>query len=228
MRPKHIKFAAVLASLTMVASSQAAITTITTDGFNTGAITDNWGATGTTTAGQWSISVTALGSDGGGGRTVAGNPFGYGGQATPQAGTGQAQFSSGYDTGNAYSSTLTDTVGHTFNVGDKVAMNFFTAGRVGGTGSITLDVSLVGAATLAFASYTPTWNNNAWVEHTTSYVTITTAGTYNVRFATAGGAGDDKTTYLDSVSYKVDAIPEPSATLLGGFGILCLLRRRRA
>ncbi|MEP4047700.1 MAG: PEP-CTERM sorting domain-containing protein [Luteolibacter sp.] len=34
-------------------------------------------------------------------------------------------------------------------------------------------------------------------------------------------------TYLDNVSFAGEAIPEPSAALLGAIGMLCLLRRRR-
>ena len=229
MKSKNNKYAAAIASLAMVASSQAAITTITTDGFNTGAISDNWNATTTTTAGQWSISQTTPGGgfpDPGGGRTVAGDPFGYGGQpAAPQEGTGQAQISNGYADA-AHTATITDTANHFFNVGDQVAIEFFTARRADGadTGPLGLTVSLVGAGTFSYGAYMPT--TNTWTQSTTSSFTILTAGNYNVQFASVPEAGD-RTSYLDSVSYKVEAIPEPSAALLGGLSMLALLRRRR-
>lgn len=217
-----MKYASAIASLVLAASSSHAATTITTDGFNTGPyVATDWDTGGTVTAGQWSMNETSSGA----GRGVVGNPFGYGGQATPQEGTGQAQFSNGY--GGA-TFTLTATVGHYFNVGDQVAMDFFTAKRTDGSddGALGMTVSLVGAGSLAYAStYTPTLNT--WTQSTTEYVTITTAGTYSVQFAIASQGGD-RTTYLDSVSYKVEAIPEPSAALLGGLGMLALLRRRRA
>ena len=41
------------------------------------------------------------------------------------------------------------------------------------------------------------------------------------------GAADDQQVTFDDVSLVHTAIPEPSAALLGGLGMLCLLRRRR-
>jgi hypothetical protein len=224
MKLRHRLLAAVIASMAMAASSHAA-TIITTDGFNIGTTQpnpDQWGASYTVTAGQWSLSQTASG----GGRVVAGDPFGYGGQATPQEGTGQAQFSNGGNT-NFTAASITDTVGHGFSVGDEVTMLFYLAGRVDGTAAATLNVSLVGAQTISLGSFTAVQGDNSWVLTTSNTATITTAGTYNVQFTYGNAADDvDRTTYLDSVSYSV--IPEPSAALLGGLGLIALLRRCRA
>ncbi len=162
----------------------------------------------------------------GAGRVVIGNPTGYGGQATPQAGSGQAQFSNGANAGTTAQS-ITDTANNSFTVGQEVTMLFYLAGRNGGDAAATLNVSLVGPDTFSLGSFTAVQGNTSWVLTTSNTATITTAGVYNVQFS-YGNAADtvDRTTYLDSVSYSV--VPEPSAALLGGLGMLCLLRRRRA
>jgi hypothetical protein len=217
---KNILLAAALASFNVGSASGA---TVLTDGFNNGAITDNWEANTTTASGQWSITQTT-------GRTIAGNPFGYGGQPTaPQAGTGQAQFSNGWS-GTGYSASIKDTTGYAFTVGQTVSLNFFMSGRNGADdGTLDLTVALIDVATDAvinsFGTFSATDNDNSWQSKTTADYTIVTAGTYGVRFSTVAEGGD-RTTYLDSVSYNV--VPEPSTALLGGLGVLALLRRRRA
>ena len=221
MKLKNSPLAAVIASMAMAASSQAAITIIATDGFNTGATVETpWTDAGTVTAGNWTLTETTTAA----GLVAVGNKkSGYDDAILSYEGTGEALFQ---DASGSLAATLTETVGEWFNAGDKVAIDFFTRSRAT-TGSLGLTVSLVGAATLNYAStYTPA--SSTWAQSTTEYVTIDTAGTYSVRFANAT-TGSDNTTMLDSVSYyKVDAIPEPSAALLGGLGMLCLLRRRRA
>lgn len=222
MKRKNTPLAAVIASVAMAASSHAA-TIITTDGFNLGTPTDNWGATATWTSGQWALSQTASGA----GRVIVGNPFGYGGQpSAPQEGSGQAQFSNGANAGFS-AATLTDTAGHSFSIGDQVTMSFYLAGRAAGEAAATINVSLVGADTISLGSFTAVQGDTTWVLTTSNTATITTAGIYNVQFA-YGSALDstDRTTYLDNVSYSV--VPEPSAALLGGLGIFSLLLRRRA
>lgn len=217
-------FIAVIASMVMAAFSHAA-TIITTDGFNTGTIAETpWNGTGTATAGQWFLNETT--PSGTTGRLTVGNPYGYPGQATPQEGSGQAQFSNGINA--SFTATLTDTAGHFFNVGDQVSIDFFTAGRTAGAGAVGITVSLVGAAALPYGGvYRPTHNSTTWEAMTTGYVTIVTAGIYNVQFANVL-EGTDRTTYLDSVSYSVIPIPEPSAAILVGLvGLGMLLRRRR-
>ena len=224
MKLKNTPLAAVIASMAMAASSHAAITTIATDGFNTGVIAETpWSGGGTLLSvpltGKWSLNETSN-TDA---RLVVGNDYGYDAVGT-QEGTGQAMFADG-SFGGSFAATLTETVGHYFNAGDTVAIDFWTRTRASDNGPLGLTVSLVGAATLNYATYTPA--SSTWEQITTSYVTIETAGTYNVQFANTT-SGYDKATFLDSVSYKVDAVPEPSAALLGGLGMLALLRRRRA
>jgi len=221
---KNILLAAALASFTVGSASGA---TVLTDGFNNGAITDNWDANTTTTSGQWSITQTISN----GGRTIAGTPFGYGGQPTaPQAGSGQAQFSNGWS-GTGYSASIKDTTGYAFTVGQTVSLNFFMSGRGGSNdiGTLDLTVALIDVTTNAvinsFGTFSANDNDNSWQSKTTADYTIVTAGTYGVRFSTVAEGGD-RTTYLDSVSYNV--VPEPSTALLGGLGVLALLRRRRA
>lgn len=220
---KNIMLAAVLTSFTVGTASAATI--IPTNGFNVGTTLpnpDQWGQSYSVTAGGWTMAQTANG----GGRIIIGNPIGYGGQATPQEGTGQAQFSNGAN-GNTTAQSLTHTANNTFSVGDEVTMLFYLAGRNGGDAAATLNVSLVGPDTFSLGSFTAVQGDTSWVLHTSSTATITTAGIYNVRFSFADAPSNtDRTTYLDSVSYSV--VPEPSTALLGGLGVLALLRRRRA
>ena len=70
--------------------------------------------------------------------------------------------------------------------------------------------------------------NNDWTLHsfkftpdTSAIATLTFGNEY-----LAGDHGDNDGTYVDLVS--VTSIPEPAAALLGGLGLLTLLRRRRA
>lgn len=223
MKIKNTRLAAVIATMAMAASSHAA-TIIPTNGFNVGTTLpnpDQWGQNYSVTAGGWTMAQTANG----GGRVIIGNPIGYGGQATPQEGTGQAQFSNGANS-NTTAQSLTDTANNTFTVGDEVTMLFYLAGRAGGTAAATLNVSLVGADTISLGSFTAVQGDTNWVLTTSNTATITTAGIYNVRFSYANSPDSvDRTTYLDSVSYSV--VPEPSTALLGGLGLLALLRRRR-
>ena len=53
------------------------------------------------------------------------------------------------------------------------------------------------------------------------------AGATAIRIGFWQGDILDKAAGLDNVAVSVTAIPEPSAALLGGLGLLALLRRRR-
>ncbi|MEY3895167.1 MAG: hypothetical protein RLZZ214_686, partial [Verrucomicrobiota bacterium] len=56
---------------------------------------------------------------------------------------------------------------------------------------------------------------------------VNLAGLQNVGIGNAYERGDGKLAYFQSGSLQVVVIPEPSAALLGGLGMLALLRRRR-
>jgi MYXO-CTERM domain-containing protein len=49
-----------------------------------------------------------------------------------------------------------------------------------------------------------------------------------LRFVNNSGNSTNKFSGLDDVTLTVSPIPEPSAALLGGLGLLALLRRRRS
>lgn len=59
-------------------------------------------------------------------------------------------------------------------------------------------------------------------------VTFAFTGFYGVSSDYSGGQNTNRFVYMDNVTFTgVDAVPEPSAALLGGLGMLFLLRRRR-
>ena len=67
-----------------------------------------------------------------------------------------------------------------------------------------------------------------WTQITTSYVTTTAdiGKTVGISFGTDGGVGGNPSySYMDNAGLSV--VPEPAAAMLGGIGMLCLLRRRR-
>jgi hypothetical protein len=69
------------------------------------------------------------------------------------------------------------------------------------------------------------WNDNVVDNAFTSVA----GGTYRFSFGAVSQAGGDATqgNFLDKVRFGINAVPEPSSALLGAFGALALLRRRR-
>tara|TARA_B110000908_G_C10209349_1_gene429379 strand:- start:325 stop:975 length:651 start_codon:yes stop_codon:yes gene_type:complete len=213
--------AATLITFGSLAGGANAATIIATDNFDglTYTTETGWNGSGPATTGQWSVAATGgLGS----GRTAVDNDsLGYTGVPTPQSGTGYGQFSNGFR--SAWVGTISDTAGHVFGVGDKVSIDFFAAQRTG-SGELAFTIALIGADTLNFAgSFAPT--STSYDAFNTGEVTITTAGSYNVVFTSVAQA-NDRTSFIDSVSYSV-AVPEPSSTALLGLGGLALMLRRR-
>jgi hypothetical protein len=205
-----------------VATTHAA-TTIATDNFDYASggypAATPWGSSGSASIGQWSLvaSTTQFGRV-----AIDNNSLGYSGVPDPLPNSlGYAQFSNG--NASVFAGAITDTTAHAFTAGDQVAINFFSAGRFGTAGALTMTVSLVGTETINYGQFTP--DGATWGEQTTGYLTIPTTGTYSVRFANVQQSGD-RTTFIDSISYSV--IPEPSsAACLLGLGAMSLLRRRR-
>lgn len=66
------------------------------------------------------------------------------------------------------------------------------------------------------------WTSN-WASAASAYQLVDTSGTTVTPAFEGGGSG----TYRDVVAVEFLAIPEPSSALLGGLGVLALLRRRR-
>ncbi len=58
-------------------------------------------------------------------------------------------------------------------------------------------------------------------------VTFAFTGHYGTLADYTGGSNTGRWIYLDNMTFTGEAIPEPSAALLGGIGMLALLRRRR-
>lgn len=101
----------------------------------------------------------------------------------------------------------------------------------------TVSVSLVGSAAytdIATVGYSPFANVNG--TNYESYVSITDStgvlatGVDSIRFTflKAPGALTNTGTVIRELDVLGTAVPEPSAALLGGLGVLALLRRRRA
>lgn len=76
-----------------------------------------------------------------------------------------------------------------------------------------------------------TTGNTAWTLYAqVDQFTSVENGVYRFSFGAVSTSNNNLSegNFLDDVNFGVDAIPEPSAALLGSFGMLALLRRRRA
>ncbi len=127
---------------------------------------------------------------------------------------------------NIFGGSLTQNLLPTVNVGDKLTMTFY-GGRAKSTSNAsnggTFDASFDVGGTLYTSSFnTTSAANDSWTQFTLEH-TITNSGNLSLLFNNLGGAA-----WLDNLSdVTVTSIPEPSAALLGGLGMLALLRRRR-
>ncbi|MCX6877035.1 MAG: hypothetical protein NTW21_24965 [Verrucomicrobia bacterium] len=91
--------------------------------------------------------------------------------------------------------------------------------------NLTLTLDNVG---VAFAQ--PNYSGGQdWTELTASYVTTAAdiGKTVGISFGTDGGPTNNQPNYVYMDDASLSVIPEPSATVLGGLGVLALLRRRR-
>lgn len=122
---------------------------------------------------------------------------------------------------NQFSTTVTG-----FEAGVSYSLSFEALGRTSTLGPNEIRVLLNGTP-LEFADVTSiTPSQTAWGTFTTDSFT-TTGGSFDLTFV--GLTAGDKATFLDDVRFNfvAEAIPEPSAILLGGLGALLLLRHRR-
>lgn len=129
------------------------------------------------------------------------------------------------------------------NVGDIVTFGFQTAATGGGTAlsaysgtwSTVLDVAFASGTTYYFRVIGSDWDNASrsyTIGYSTDGTNFTTSAPITSFHGTPGGAVDFETFRVDagSTTTRIDAvtvIPEPTAALLGGFGLLAMLRRRR-
>jgi MYXO-CTERM domain-containing protein len=103
-----------------------------------------------------------------------------------------------------------------------------TDGNLGaGTAWFNLTLTLDnGSVAVAQPNYS---GGQDWTELTASYVTTAAdiGKTVGISIGTDGGPGGGNPGYVYMDDASLSVIPEPSATLLGGLGVLGLLRRRR-
>ncbi len=161
--------------------------------------------------------------------------------------TGDADAEGGYFSGNvnvgnpnttevapAWSTTWTITVGASdvslANI-VLVSTEANSGGAIGaGNGTSNIKLSIVGNST-TFS--TPDLTEQRLTEPDTltytfaSPLALTASNTYDVTFTVWENSSSGHFEAFDSVAFNGDVIPEPSVALLGGFGFLALLRRRR-
>ena len=112
-----------------------------------------------------------------------------------------------------------------FEAGVSYSLSFEAAGRTGGANPF--QVLLNGSALTFGASTTITPSVGSYGSFTSTAFT-TTGGPFSLAFI-GTNPGGDTTSFIDDIRFNfvAEAIPEPSAALLGGLGALLLLRRRR-
>jgi len=230
------RVAGVLFIVILVVAGQVQATIIATDNFDVGDGNygnDTWGG-GTNTAGQWDVGWMTNGGPAVGRAIIDNNSLGFNPPAAVSAPCyGQLSNGGNSSLGTGY---IRNHVLQAFNAGDKVGIDFSIAARSGEPPhGLSVDVRLekiVGGAVDSYidlGTYTPTtWTS--WTEIVTDQMTIASAGSYRMAFYSVARSGD-WTTYLDSPSYNVAPIPEPSTITLMAAGLVGLLayawRKRR-
>jgi len=198
----------------------ASVLTINTTGTHSfGGVLENGGASG---------STLSLVKDGSGSQTLSGT--------------------------NTYTGTTTVSAGTLFVTGalGNTAVSVSNGATIGGTGSIDGTLALGGASFLEVVDFDNplsvagaiTFGSGFGIANltgidwdalslNTSYTVLSTTQTFgtgdiaNFGAANATAVGTGRFAYFDNGSLAVVVIPEPAATLLGGIGLLFLLRRRR-
>ena len=123
---------------------------------------------------------------------------------------------------------------HTIQTGDEFTLGLFAKTWIGGTTSQFVATFFYDNPANVIGTYstgvTDTWT--AYSNPTTIAATLASVGgtlgisILNTQTAVGGEPGYFRAVNFDNVT--IDVVPEPSATLLGGLGMLALLRRRRA
>ena len=130
-----------------------------------------------------------------------------------------------------------DNTGIALAFGDKINVSYWTKGGWGsndyGTAYMPLSVSLVSGATVLSLDSFAVSGVSDWTSKTSSEVTISTPGTYHVKFVVSSDQNTSSefgAVKLDSVAYnQLTAVPEPGSLLALGclIGSGALLRSRR-
>ncbi len=129
------------------------------------------------------------------------------------------------------------------NTSDIVTFGFQTVATGGGTAlsaysgtwGTVLDVAFAASTTYYFRVIGSDWDNASrsyTIGYSTDGINFTTSSPITSFHGTPGGALDFETFRVDAgaTTTRIDAvtvIPEPTTALLGGLGLLALMRRRR-
>ena len=132
--------------------------------------------------------------------------------------------------GNGVSSPAVNT-GHTVALGDTFSLTFYYGYCENwDVGTDTIGVFLYSTAGVIWSdTVTPSQNalTGAFTQFTANNIAAANIGeTLHLRFTPNAVEGEFAA--IDDVTLTVSPIPEPSAALLGGLGLLALLRRRRS
>jgi MYXO-CTERM domain-containing protein len=226
MKSRYTRFLSLIPVAALAVTTASAASHIVNGSFETGVVpgngshenVDNSSVTGWTTGGSngivWYMTSAVWGS---------GGPSGGGARLVNVNGNKTISQSFSVTVGTEY------TVSYWEKLRGGGGYMFTTLSLDAGTVTGT-DGSPVGVSSGPASSITQTTAvNNAWTQHsfkftpdTNAIATLTFGNDY---LAGGGGHGDNDGTFVDLVS--VTSIPEPSAALLGGLGMLALLRRRK-
>lgn len=124
----------------------------------------------------------------------------------------------------------------TIDISGAVDFSFYHRGR-SGTDTLAVTITYLGldgdfgtGDDLVVVNKQYSTGNAAWsLYQEQNQFTSVEGGVYRFSFGAVSSAGGDLSfgNFIDDVKFGVDAIPEPSVTLLGALGMLGLLRRRR-
>lgn len=115
--------------------------------------------------------------------------------------------------------------------GEQITAGIYAKAGDVGSGQATIRVDLLlNGTTAAFSQVGITTSNSPWAFYSVTYTTTASdiGKVVGMAFGSDGGyqtGGTSSYTFMDNASLSV--VPEPTATMLGGLGLLAMLRRRR-